>query len=142
MTAIHPGVYMQPRRKEILCLCYDSNMLRVRRMLLEHFGYAVLSTTSVEDARTLIQSRCPAMLLMDDNDSGADFEQLAVQVKSFCPEVITVMLSPYYYGTRGASVDSIDRIVAKDDGPDALLAHIEELLGEEDQLTKKASGPV
>ena len=69
------------------------------------------------------------MLLMDNNDSSVDFEGLAEQVKGICPEVITVMLSPYYYGSRGGTTHSIDRIVAKDDGPDALLAHIEELLG-------------
>ena len=133
---------MEPRRKEILCLCHDSNMLLVRRMLLEHFGYTVLSTTSVDDARTMITKRCPDMLLMDNNDIGTDFEQLAEQVKGMCPDVITVMLSPYYYGSRGAAIDAIDRIVAKDDGPDALLAHIEELLGEAGELSRRASGPV
>ena len=74
------------------------------------------------------------MLLMDDNDSGGDFELLAEQVKDICPDVITVMLSPYYYGSHGGSTESIDRIVAKDDGPDALLSHIEELLGKSTRL--------
>lgn len=122
---------MQPRDKEILCLCYDSNMLQVRRMLLEHFGYIVMSATSADDAKDMIQEHCPDMLLMDNNDSGVDFEVLAEQVKGICPDVITVMLSPYYYGSRSGATESIDRIVAKDDGPDALLAHIEELFGKE-----------
>jgi len=134
---------MQPSGRQILCLCYDSNMLQVRRMLLEHFGYVVFSTTSPEDAKTMIQEHCPDMLLMDNNDSGADFEQLAEQVKGMCPEVITVMLSPYYYGSRGGSSDSIDRIVAKDDGPDALLSHIEELFGKNnDAVCERLSRPM
>jgi CheY-like chemotaxis protein len=144
-TAISPGVYMQPRGKEILCLCYDSNMLQVRRMLLEHFGYIVSSATSMDDAKDMIQEHCPDMLLMDNNDSDCDFEQLAEQVKGICPDVITVMLSPYYYGSRGGAGESIDRIVAKDDGPDALLAHIEELLGKEvkeNAASKRAARPV
>lgn len=122
---------MQSRSKEILCLCYDSNMLQVRRMLLEHFGYIVSLATSTDDAKDMIQEHCPDMLLMDNNDSDLDFEQLAEQVKDICPDVITVMLSPYYYGSRDGARDSIDRVVAKDDGPDALLAHIEELFGKQ-----------
>jgi DNA-binding NtrC family response regulator len=122
---------MQSRSKEILCLCYDSNMLQVRRMLLEHFGYLVSSATTTDDAKGMIQEHCPDMLLMDNNDSDADFEQLAEQVKGICPDLITVMLSPYYYGSRGPTRESIDRIVAKDDGPDALLAHLEELFAKE-----------
>jgi CheY-like chemotaxis protein len=145
-TAISPGAYMQSRGKEILCLCYDSNMLQVRRMLLEHFGYIVVSTTSAKDARDMIKEHCPDMLLMDNNDSGVDFQQLAEQVKGICPDVITVMLSPYYYGSRGGVTESIDRVVAKDDGPDALLAQIEELLGHgpetENAPGKRVSGPV
>jgi CheY-like chemotaxis protein len=133
---------MQPRGKEILCLCYDSNMLQVRRMLLEHFGYVVLATTSVDDAKSIVMERCPNMLLMDNNDSGVDFEQLAEHVKRICPDVITVMLSPYYYGSHGGSTEAIDRIVAKDDGPDVLLSHIEELLGKENTVEKRMSRPM
>jgi CheY-like chemotaxis protein len=131
---------MQPRRKEILCLCYDSNMLRVRSLLLEHFGYVVFGTTSLDDAKTMVKDRCPDMLLMDNNDSGADFERLAEQIKGVCPEVITLMLSPYYYSGNG---DAIDRVVSKDDGPDALISQIEELLGEEKgEIRKDASRSV
>ena len=57
-TAISPGVYMESRRKEILCLCYDHNMLQVRQMLLEHFGYVVHASNSPEDAASLVRDRC------------------------------------------------------------------------------------
>lgn len=131
---------MEPRRKEILCLCYDRNMLQVRQMLLEHFGYVVHSTTSPEDAATIVRKHCPDMLLMDDNDSGADFERLAATVKEICPEVITVMLSPFYYAKAGN--DSIDRVVSKDDGPDVLLSQIEELFGAEGRIQERETRPV
>lgn len=139
-TAINPGVYMQPRRRQILCLCYDRNMLQVRQMLLEHFGYVVHTTSSPEDAASLVRDRCPDMLLMDDNDSGNDFEQVATQVKEICPEVITVMLSPFYY--LKANNGSIDRVVSKDDGPDVLLSQIEELFGEEGEVRKRVARPM
>ncbi len=125
-TAINPGVYMHERRKAILCLCYDRDMLQVRRMLLEHFGYQVLPTSSVEDAKTLAGDSCPDMLLMDSNHPGIDFEQVAEQVKRVCPTMLTVVLSPYY-GVRPGSSGCVDRFVAKDDGPNVLIAQIAEL---------------
>ncbi len=138
-SAISPGVYMEPRRKEILCLCYDSNMLQVRRMLLEHFGYIVLPTESVEGAKSIAKQRCPDMLLMDNSDHGIDFDQLAKQVKGICPDVITVMLSPFYYAARNGSSDAIDCVISKDDGPDVLLAQIGELFDEQSQPDSGAS---
>lgn len=126
-TAVHPGVYME-RRKAILCLCFDGAMLKVRRMLLEHFGYTVLPTNSIEDAKNLAQSKCPDMLLMDNSYPGVDFEQLASQVKNICPATIAVVLSPFFAVQQSSG--AIDRFVPKDEGPDVLLAHIGELFEE------------
>lgn len=125
-AAINPGVYMQTRRKAILCLCYDRDVLQVRRMLLEHFGYEVLPTSSLEDAKTVAESSCPDMLLMDNSHPGVDYEQVAEQVKKVCPTMLAVVLSPYY-GVRPGSLGCVDRFVAKDDGPKVLISQIEEL---------------
>ena len=125
LAAINPGGYMPIRRKAILCLCDDSSMLQVRRMLLERVGYTVLPSSSVEDVKSMVLNECPDMLLMDNSHPG--IEQLAKQVKSICPEVITVVLSPYF-GVRHDSRDAgIDRFVAKDDGPGVWISQIDEL---------------
>lgn len=129
-SAIDPGVYMHTNRKAILCLSYDTNMLQVRQMLLEHFGYTVFSTSSLEDAKNVAQSRCPDMLLMDYTHPEMDYDEAAMQVKRACPGVIAVVLSPYYYGPQGGSAGAVDRFVIKDDGPDALISQIEDLFGE------------
>ena len=130
MTAvINPGVYMRSRRRAILCLCHDRDMLQVRGMLLEHFGYQVLSTSSVEEAKVAAKDSCPDMLLIDNSYPGIDVEQVARQVKTICPSMLAVVLSPYF-GVRVASRGYVDRFVAKDDGPDALIAQIEELFEE------------
>lgn len=133
-AATNPGVFMEPHRKAILCLCYDINMLRVRQMLLEHFGYKVIPARSAEQAASVARSNCPDLLLMDHNHPGIDFEEVASQVKLACPGVIAVMLSPYYYGTTNGNASVIDHYVAKDDGPDVLISQIEEL------LAKRAAG--
>jgi CheY-like chemotaxis protein len=117
---------MQGHRKAILCLCHDATMLQVRQMLLEHFGYKVWPTRSVEDATALAENIRPDMLLMDNNYPGANLEQVAQQVKQVCPEVIAVVLSPYF-AVRDSSQTAVDRFVPRDEGPGALIARIEEL---------------
>jgi CheY-like chemotaxis protein len=120
---------MAQRSKAILCLSDDRGILRVRRMLLEHFGYVVLPTTSAEDAKTLVEQRCPDMLLMDNGDPAIDYAHLAKEVKKICPAVITVVLSPYYCMSSSNSAGHVDRFVDRDEGPDALIAQIKELFG-------------
>ncbi len=128
-AAMHPGAYMEPNRKAILCLCYDTNMLEVRRLILERFGYKVFPSSSVEHAKNIAEYECPDMLLIDNSHPEIDFEQIALQVKQVCPEVIAVVLSPYYYVARHGASGVIDRFVPKDDGPSALISQIEELFG-------------
>ena len=128
---------MQQRRRAILCLCHDATMLQLRQMLLERFGYKVWPTSSVADATQLAENICPDMLLMDNNYPGVNLEQVAQQVKSVCPEVIAVVLSPYF-AVHDSSQTAVDRFVPSDEDPDALAARIEELFEEKgrgNQLT-------
>ncbi|MGA2902599.1 MAG: hypothetical protein ABSD98_02110 [Candidatus Korobacteraceae bacterium] len=104
-------------------------MLQIRQMLLEHFGYVVLPTGSVEEAKSIAEDRCPDLLLMDSNHPEVDPEQVAMQVKGKCPGLIAVMLSPYFYGGAKATRGAIDRVVTSNDGPDVLISQIEDLLG-------------
>lgn len=117
---------MQSRRKAILCLCHDATMLRVRQMLLEHFGYKVWPTLSVADATVLAENICPDMLLMDNNYPGVNLEHVAQQVKDVCPAVIAVVLSPQF-AVHDSSHTAVDRFVPRDEEPDVLIARIEEL---------------
>jgi CheY-like chemotaxis protein len=133
MIAIDPGAYMQSHRKAILCLSYDTNMLQVRQMLLEHFGYQVFPSNSVEHAKSVAECKCPDMLLMDHTHPEMDLEEVAETVKRACPGVIAVVLSPYYYGPHNTAGRAVDRFVVKDDGPDALISQIEQLFGEREQ---------
>ena len=128
-TANGPEVPAPPTRKAILCLCHDSDMLEVRRMLLEHFGYTVLPTTSAEDAKSVAAEQCPDLLLMDNCDSTVDYNGVAEQVKEVCPDVIAVLLSPLFRLSVNGDAGSIDRLVAQDDGPGVLMDEIKELLG-------------
>jgi len=119
----------QPRGKAILCLSGDVTMLRVRRMLLERFGYKVWSTNSVEDVDVIARTNCPDMLLMDNSLPDVNFEQIAERAKTVCPDLVAVLLMPFF-AVHNASNSPIDRFVARDDAPDLMIAQIQELLHE------------
>jgi CheY-like chemotaxis protein len=98
-------------------------------MLLERFGYKVWSTNSVEDVDVIARTNCPDMLLMDNSVPDANFEQIAERVKTVCPDLVAVVLMPFF-AVHNASDSPIDRFVARDDAPDLMIAQIQELLHE------------
>ena len=120
---------MPPQAKAILCLCHDTTTLQVRKLLLEHFGYKVLATDSVGDAKQLAAERCPDLLLMDNGYPAMDYEEVAAQIKLVCPAVLAVVLSPYF-ATRPGGEGQVDRFISDDESPEFLAAQIQELLGE------------
>ena len=119
---------MPIERKAILCLCEDATLLELRRLLLERFGYTVWPAHSAEAAATIAKNDCPDMFLMDHSFRGAHFKEVAEKVRTACPEVITVVLSPYF-ATRRTPETAVDRFISRDEAPDHLIANIRELLG-------------
>lgn len=118
---------MERSHKAILCLCHDPNMLEIRRMLLERFGYEVWPTETADGAKAIAGRVCPDMLLMDNSYPLADLEGLAQQVKGICPNMVAVMLSPSF-AIHNSSHSAIDRYVPREEQPSVLIAHIQDLL--------------
>lgn len=58
---------------------------------------------------------------------GGDIEGLVARVKRACPQIIAVVLAPYF-AVRDSSHTVIDRFMARDDAPELLLAQLQELL--------------
>lgn len=129
---------MRTERKAILCLCHDTTILEVRRLLLEHFGYTVWPVDSAEAATTVAGTHCPDMFIMDHSFPGEHYEQVTGRVKNVCPDVITLVLSPFF--TIGNSrTTSVDRFVSREDAPDSLLASVRELLSQREPHDKSGS---
>ncbi len=125
---------MPPHQKSILCLCHDATTLQVRKLLLEHFGYEVLATSSIEHARELASELCPDLLLMDNHHPAVSCEDVAAEMKVLCPAILTVVLSPYF-SARPVGDGSVDRFISDDETPDCLVAHLHELLSEADHTS-------
>jgi CheY-like chemotaxis protein len=128
---------MDSSPKAVLCLCHDELTLRIRRMLLEHFGYTVLSSRSVTQMHSVLSSECPDMLLLDTSDPSLDCEEVAGAAKELCPGILSVVLTPEY-GQPINGTGSIDRYLKLDAPREQWLAGIESLFeenSEEDSTT-------
>lgn len=124
--------------KTVLCLCGDETVLTVRQLLLEHFGYNVLPTSTVEDAETIAKRSCPDMFLMDGNIPDSDHEQVARVVKELCPDLTVVVMTQSFTARRNLS-SAVDCYVSRDDGPRALVHEISRLLGQLDSGERSGS---
>jgi DNA-binding NtrC family response regulator len=123
---------MRSSTKSILFVCEDATMLEVRQLLLERVGYKVWPTNSLRDAQLIAQDTCPDLLLFEDGYPTGNSEQLANSVKSVCPRIIAVALTPYW-AVKNASHSAIDKFLARDESPDLLLAQIDELFQQGDE---------
>jgi len=114
------------KRKEILCVHQDDLTRQVRRMLLEHFGYKVLTTASVRELHSILQQRCPDMLLLDTSDPELDWEQISERAKAICPDILSVVLTPDS-GRLSNGHETVDRFLRIDAPREEWLSGIEAL---------------
>jgi CheY-like chemotaxis protein len=117
------------KSKILLCVDDESLGLKVRKMLLEHSGYNVLTA---EDGRTGLEvfarSAVDAVVLdffMPEMDGG----MVAKAMKELKPHVPILLLSAYVTLPDGA-LSSVDAFVTKGQSPEVLLEKIRELVGE------------
>lgn len=128
---------MPKNDKAILCLCHDETTLRVRQLLLEHFGYRVTPSRSLAHIPELLREGCPDMLLMDDAYPGLDYEVAAEHAKTICPAVLAVVLVPGY-GLKSGGYGPVDKFLSLDGPREQWLAQIESLFLQRESRTRVA----
>lgn len=110
----------------ILAVDDESSGLYFRKLILEHAGHTVLSSTSVEEALTLFRAN-PVDIVVTDHllgrQTGID---MAAEMKRTKPNVPIVLLS----GTSSVPEPLVhaDSFVSKTEGPEQLLDMVEKLL--------------
>jgi hypothetical protein len=55
---------MAPKKKSILIVAHDGNLLQTRKMLLEHAGYTVAAVVSDDEAMTLLETEVFDLILL------------------------------------------------------------------------------
>ena len=120
-------------------MCQDELTLQVRQMLLEHFGYKVLTTDSVGKMHAILHQACPDMLLLDTSDPELDWQELAVKAKSICPDILSVVLTSDY-GRLDSGHETVDGFLRLDGPREDWLSGIQSLFARQAHGGTESSG--
>lgn len=110
----------------ILAVDDESSGLYFRKLILEHAGHTVLSSTGVEQALALFRSN-PVDIVVTDHLLGRQTgNDMAAEMKRTKPEVPIILLS----GTSSVPEPLVhaDSFLSKTEGPEQLLDMVEQLL--------------
>jgi CheY-like chemotaxis protein len=130
---------LHSKRKEILCVCHDELTLQVRQMLLEHFGYKVLTTDCAGKMHAILHQACPDMLLLDTSDPELDWQELSGKAKSICPDILSVVLTADY-GRLKNEHELVDRFLRLDGPREEWLSGIQSLFAHQSSGGTEPSG--
>lgn len=122
----------------ILAVDDESSGLYFRKLILEHAGHSVLSTTGVEEAIGLFRSE-PVDLVVTDHLLGRQTgTEMAREMKRMKPSVPIIVLSGT--STVPEPLDHADAFLSKTEGPEQLLSLVRKLLVTPPQETAQIHG--
>jgi CheY-like chemotaxis protein len=110
----------------ILCIDDADIALRVRKLLLGHEGYNVLTASSGEGGLELFKQNPIELVIADHFLSGKTGIEIAREMKELRPEVPILIMSAAIDKPEG--MEFADGFLAKGESPDVLLDTIAELL--------------
>ncbi len=116
----------------ILCIDDGDIALRVRKLLLTHAGYRVLTARSAEDGLDLFKSNAIDLVIADHFLSGKTGTEFAKEMKMLKPAIpILIYSAAYIYSSvyeRPIGLEFADEFLAKCEPPQLLLDTIARLL--------------
>ncbi len=117
-----------PALQHSLILCIDDAeiALRVRKILLTHAGYSVLTAASGEEGLELFKQQPVDMVIADHFLSEKTGVEIAKEMKDFKPQVPILIVSAA--AEEPAGLEFVDGFLSKGEGPEALLDAIAGLL--------------
>ncbi|HYL96472.1 MAG TPA: response regulator [Terriglobales bacterium] len=112
--------------KTILCVSDQEIVLHVRRLLLEHEGYRVLTAAGEHAALDLLRAQPVDLAVLDY--SASDAQRVAVAIRKNKPNLCLVVIS--FSSNFPENLNGlVDGWVSKTRSPDVLLRRIEQLVG-------------
>lgn len=103
----------------LLCIHRDPAQLN----MLQQSGYDLVTATTGHDGLRLFMSRPVDAIVLDYHLGLLDGGVVAAEIKKVKPEVPIVLLAADL-DLPASTLNSVDALVAKSDGPDSLLATI------------------
>jgi CheY-like chemotaxis protein len=114
-------------RKTVLCIDHQPLPLLIRKILLEHAGYAVLTAESAQEGLQLFESEVVDAVVLHNFLGKVDGGRVSAQMKQLKPEApVIVLLSS---GDEPiAALPVVDVFMSTLNSPNILLAKLAEVL--------------
>ncbi len=116
-------------KKKLLCVDDEVLGLKVRKLLLEQYGYEVLTAAEPAEGLTLFRANPVDAVVLDYYMPGMDGGKLAAEMKKAKPAVPIILLSAYITLPESA-LSAVDAFITKGGSPEVLLGKIDELVGD------------
>jgi len=114
-------------RKTVLCIDHQPLPLLIRKILLEHAGYAVLTAESEQEGLQLFASEVVNAVVLHYFLGKVDGGEVPAQMKHLKPDTpVIVLLSSG--GEPVAALPVVDVFMSKLNSPNILLAKLAEVL--------------
>ncbi|HLK34074.1 MAG TPA: response regulator [Terriglobales bacterium] len=110
----------------ILCVSDQDVVLRMRKLLLEHEGFRVLTAIGEKAAEQCLRGEQVGLVLLDYG--VAEAQRVAARIKALNPGLRIVLIS-FSPSLPRSLTGLVDAWVSKTRSPDVLLRKIEQLLG-------------
>lgn len=111
----------------ILCVDDEPIGLRVRKLLLEHAGYSVMTASSGPEGLEIFATKSISAVVLDYAMPEMNGGEVAAEMKRRNPQIPILMLSAYVDLPEDA-LQHVDARALKGDSPIALLAELKKLL--------------
>ena len=111
----------------ILLVDDEPTGLRIRKKLLEAYGYKVLTSASGRDALSLFAENQVDAVVLDYSMPEMDGGQIAAEMKRLNPQVKILLLSAYV-DLPEAAVQCVDRRAVKGASTVAFLNEVQQLV--------------
>ena len=119
---------MQDERPTILCIDDDPETLKLRQLLLQSFGYAVITACSGADGlRLLAETPAVDLVLLDYAIPGMNGDEIAEHLKELYPKLPVIIVSAIAQLPQGL-LTKVDGYVQKGQDPEVLLGNIAMIL--------------
>jgi len=118
---------MARRQKTLLCVDDNQTSLKICKIILEDFGYKVLTASSGREGLEVFASNAIDAVILDYQMPEMNGEMVAAEMKRTNPQVPILMLSGWASLPESAFV-LVDEFVTKGDPVEFLLLAVQQVL--------------
>jgi CheY-like chemotaxis protein len=123
---------MARRQKTLLCVDDNQSSLKICKMILEDFGYKVLTCSSAREGLEVFASNAIDAVILDYQMPEMNGELVAAEMKRTNPRIPILMLSGWVSLPESA-LQLVDEFVAKGDPVEFLLLAVQQVLSRDEK---------